>query len=481
MSATTTNIEALAGARVLVLNWRDVRHPQAGGAEQYMHQISRRWRDAGVDVTWSTARPKGQPADEELDGVPVHRAGGALSLYPRTAAALLRTRGRYDAIVDCQNGIPFFSPLFAGRDVPVVQLVHHVHQDQFATLFSPAMAAVGRVLERDVARAVYGRRAIAAVSPSTRTELRDRLGFRGPIFVVPNGTDDLPAGVRLRATRPTLVLVSRLVPHKRVDLLVGQLAAAVEQVPDLAVHVVGDGPERARLQGLVADLGLQDTVTFHGRLPDTDRDELLSRAWLTTSTSAAEGWGCSVIEAAAFGVPCLALRAPGIRDAVLDGETGWLVERPEDFGAALVRAVGELSDVDRATEVAAAGQDWARCFTWDRSAELLAGVVLDQIRRAGTRSERRAARSDMAVLAGFRRSAGADLRGLVRPTDEVVVTGQTASVLLNGCDEFDATTVLQRLGARESQVRMVDRRELLAGPAAPAARTGTTTLLAGLA
>jgi glycosyltransferase involved in cell wall biosynthesis len=464
-----TPTSQLAGSRILILNWRDVRHPQAGGAEQYMHEIGSRWAQGGADVTWFTARPPGQPAEEDLAGMHVLRFGGPLSVYPLAGLQLLRTRGRFDAVIDCQNGIPFFSPAFLGRNVPVVQVVHHVHQDQFATRFSAPIAAVGRVLEGRVARRVYGNRAIAAVSPSTRTALRHRLGFRGPIFVVPNGTIPVPTFAGARAAGPTVVVVSRLVPHKRIELLLGHVAAVVAEVPGLRVEIVGDGPERTRLQGLVMELGLHETVMFHGRLSDEARDQLLATAWLTVSTSAAEGWGCSVIEAAAWGVPCLALRVPGICDSVVDGRTGWFVDQPRDLGSALTRVLGELSDPARAARVAAACRDWGSCFSWNRSAELLAGIVLHEMASTAGRGarlhERRQARSDLAVLARFRSSEGVHQRTGLRRTDEVITDGIWASVLLGACDEFDASQVLHRLGAREPSLRLIDRHELLAGPA----------------
>ena len=64
----TTVAGRLAGSRVLVLNWRDTRHPQAGGAEQYMHEICRRWVEQGVDVTWFTANVADRPRRESLTG-----------------------------------------------------------------------------------------------------------------------------------------------------------------------------------------------------------------------------------------------------------------------------------------------------------------------------------------------------------------------------------------------------------------------------
>ena len=463
----------LRGSRILVLNWRDIRHPHAGGAEQYMHEIGTRWVEAGAHVTWLTARAPGQAARDRIDGMQVLRAGGSLSVYARTAARLVRTRGLFDAVVDCQNGIPFFAPLFGGAMTPVVQVVHHVHQDQFATRFPAPMAAFGRWLEGPVARRVYRDRAIAAVSTSTRNELRRRLGFRGPIFVVPNGTTPVRQPRGQRASEPTIAVVSRLVPHKRIDLLLGHVATVAGEVPGLRVEIAGDGPERARLQGLVSDLGLQSTVRLHGRVADEVRDDLLAQAWLTASTSAAEGWGCSVIEAAAWGVPCLALQVPGIWDSVLDGETGWLIEEPQKLGAAMISALEYLGDRKRAAKMAAACRDWAGCFSWDRSADLLAGVVLEEVRHMaaieeGQAFERRSARSDMAVLAGFP-TPDVDLRRKLRSTDEVLRRGDRTAVVLSGCDEFDAAGVLARIGVRDSHLQLVDRRLLLAGPAAPPA------------
>ena len=336
----------LEGARIVVLNWRDIQHPQAGGAEQYMHQIARRWVEVGAQVTWLTSRGPGQTHRGVIDGIEIVRSGGALGIYPRTALALLRRYGRIDYVVDCQNGIPFFSPLFVERDVPVVQVVHHVHQDQFAMRFGPVLSAVGRFLESRGTRAVYKDRPTAAVSPSTRQELRRRLGFRGPIHIVPNGNTATPDVRSPRDPEPTITVVSRLVPHKRVDVLLAQLAVAAAAEPKLRVDIVGDGPERVRLTALAAELGLGDVVTFHGFQPDEIRDELLRRAWLTMSTSHHEGWGLSIIEAAAYGVPTLALRVPGVRDSVVKRQhrlarrRGRPVRHGGDPGAARARRRG---------------------------------------------------------------------------------------------------------------------------------------------
>lgn len=463
----------LAGKHVLVLNWRDIRHSQAGGAEQYMHEISRRWVNNGVRVTWFTARDDGQAAEEVIDGIRILRGGGPLSIYGQAALRLLRASGQFDAVVDCQNGIPFFSPLFLPRGIPIVQLVHHVHQEQFRTRFSPPLAAVGRFLEGTGAKAVYGQRAIVAVSPSTRLELR-KLGFTGPIHVVPNGTIDIPPMVGDRAPEPTIAVVSRLVPHKRLDLLLGQFAVAARTVPNLKMDIVGDGPERARLQQLAMDLGLDHAVTFHGYQPNEVRDRLLGRAWLTASMSASEGWGCSVIEAAAWGVPCLALRVPGIRDSVVDGKTGWLVDTPREFGAALAETLSVLAEPDIVTDTAVECRAWAGSFTWDRSTKLLTGVLLEEERLRRDGGDPRSVHSDLSTMVRFELPDGVDLHSILRATDEVALTddGQV-SILMKGRDEFEAFSAVKRLGLRTAEVHPAGRNVLLAGPWAALAPADT--------
>jgi hypothetical protein len=188
---------------------------------------------------------------------------------------------------------------------------------------------------------------------------------------------------------------------------------------------------------------------------------------LTASTSKAEGWGCSIIEAAAWGVPCLALRVPGIRDSVLDNRTGWLVDSTKDFGNVLVAAVNILSNEVLAKRIATSCQEWARCFKWDRSAALLAGVLMQSFstgRRNGDKPERQDSQSDDSILARFELPNGIDLRSSLRPTDEFAQEGTTVRALLNGYDAPDALAFMRKIGAVDGQLKLVHHRDLLAGP-----------------
>ncbi|MEC3982064.1 glycosyltransferase family 4 protein [Amycolatopsis sp. H20-H5] len=462
-----TTVDSLRGRSVLVLNWRDVRHPQAGGAELYAHQIAKRWVAEGVKVTWLTSRPPGASKREVIDGIQVLRRGGTFGVYAAAASSLVRFGSLFDAVLDCQNGIPFFAPLFLPPSSAVVQVVHHVHQEQFGVHFSKPMAVVGRFLEGPVSKRVYGDRATVAVSPSTRRDMRTKLGMRGPVFVVPNGNEPSVHRAGPRDPHPTVVLVSRLVLHKRVDRLLRALPDVTAAIPNLRVEIIGDGTERRRLELLAGELGLRGSVRFRGRLDDDARDELMQRAWLTTSTSQGEGWGCTVLEAARFGVPCLAVAAAGIDDSVRHERTGWVVPAPDALGPAMIDALRGLADDEVALRFSGDCRAWASAFTWDRSAALLAGVLSAEIgRREGNRAvNRRSARSDMATAVRFRIPRDVE-RPRGRPTDQITVDGEFGSALLHGCDELDAEAVLARWNVEPVSIELAGEEHLLAGVAA---------------
>lgn len=342
----TEHTAGLSGRKVVVVNWRDLEHRQAGGAEIYAWQYARALRDGGAEVRFVTARDAGQSAREVVDGIEVHRGGTRTGFIPFALGWLLRHRRDVDAVIDPSCGLPCFSPLVLRRRTPVLLVVHHVHQAQFTAHFPAPVAALGRWLERVLMRRVYARRTTAAVSASTATEMRDQLGWPGDIRILANGADLPSYDVREAGAKDAdrIAVLGRLVTHKRVDLVLEAVAACQHRPTlagrDLRVDVIGQGPDRERLVARATELGLTDRVTFHGFLPAAEKDRLLARAALHVCASDAEGWGQAVIDAAGWGVPTLARDVPGLRDSILAGESGWLV--PDDADLAVV--AGRLAD-----------------------------------------------------------------------------------------------------------------------------------------
>jgi glycosyltransferase involved in cell wall biosynthesis len=464
--------DRLARTSVLFLNWRDPAHPQAGGAEAYCFEIARRLAGSNARVTLFAARFPGSRACEWADGVRVLRGGGSYGVYLAAARHLLRNRHTYDAVVDFQNGIPFFSPLFTPRRTADVCVIHHIHQKQFDLFFRWPMNAVGRRLEKQISRLVYRGHAIVAVSPSTREGIRAELGFRNPVYLVPNGSPPPSPAPVARAAAPTVAVVTRMTPQKRVDLLLRALPALREQWPDLRVDLAGDGGELPALRALASALGLDSAVTFHGHVSEAHKQALLGRAWLTVVPSLAEGWGLTVIEANSLGTPALAFDVPGLRDAVRHGHNGWLAPDGAPLAEALATALTELSDTGARDRLAERCRAWSARFSWDDSAERLAQVILEESRRARLHRRSRRRASDLTVLSRFRSPDGDQveraLKTLLRETDRWTRQGDTFQLLLHGCDELRAFQALRRLGVPDAAFRLAHRREELVDPEADA-------------
>jgi glycosyltransferase involved in cell wall biosynthesis len=356
---------------VLFLNWRDTGHPQGGGSEVFVEEVAGRLAAQGRRVTVFCAEHDDAPRDELRDGVRFVRRGSWRTVY--LWAGIYHVLGRFgphDVVVDVQNAVPFFSPLYCGRKVLV--LVHHVHREQWRMIFGPRVARAGWWLESRLSPKLYRRAGYVTVSDATRSDLIAQGIVPERISVVRNGAHDLqPTGMG-KAERPTIVYLGRLVPHKRVELLLDAAAALRPEFPDLHVRLVGRGPWEGRLRTAALELGIQDAVTFDGYVDGATRDRILARSWVACLPSVREGWGLAVMEAAAAGTPAVAFRAGGLRECIADGETGLLAVRFTEFVESLrwLLRSGELrEELGRAARVRSLG------FTWEATTEGFAAAL----------------------------------------------------------------------------------------------------------
>jgi glycosyltransferase involved in cell wall biosynthesis len=305
-----------------------------------------------------------------MEGINVIRRGGPYELFnyavPR-AWQVLRKNG-YDVVVDDLNKVPFYSPLFVDR--PVVALVHHLFG---ATIFEETNPLFGAYLwlsERPVAR-VYGKSPFIAVSDSTADDLTARGIPRGRITVIPNGLPVLDWERYLSIPKdeePLFVYLGRIKRYKRLELALEAFVRIVAQYPGARLVIAGGGDHRPALERQVARLGLDGRVQFPGWLDDDAKWRLLRRAWALLYTSPKEGWGVASLEAQRVGTIAIVSDVPGLRDTVVDGETGRIV--PHADVTALVRVMGEAiahPDQRRAMEERAARR--AAGFSWERAAD----------------------------------------------------------------------------------------------------------------
>lgn len=357
--------------RILMLNWRDVKHPLAGGAETYSFEQAKRWVQWGHHVEWIAAGYEGCSKTDEIDGIRVRRVGNAFTVYFLLPFVyLLEYRDRFDVVLDTENGIPLFSPLFSLR--PKICILHHIHRETFRK-YLPALVAYPLMwVEEKLMPFLYRNSHFVTVSDDTRKEMEELHYSRRTIGLVRNGVDkDLGPGPK--SPVPMVLYFGRLKEYKRVDLLIDAFSRLKAEMPSAVLVIAGAGDTRAALEEQTRRLGLEDCVTFEGFVDERRKRELLQQAWVSVSPSEMEGWGIGIIESNACGTPAVAFSVPGLREAIVHNHNGLLVPEGGNLTPAILSV---LCDESLRERLARGAHERALAFSWDNAArEMLVQIV----------------------------------------------------------------------------------------------------------
>jgi phosphatidyl-myo-inositol dimannoside synthase len=350
--------------------------PARGGIQLHVHRIVTGLEAFDVRVV----APVSSGAQEFDAGgrLRVRRVGGAAGSSVTRVAAL-----NASALLE------------AARWRPHLTLSAHI-------VTSPAAAAVRRMFGAPTVQYFYAkeiagkprlarfaaRNARASVSISSYTSgLLSGIGAPvDRLSLIPPGVDVPADPSSLPCERPTFVTVSRLADrYKGHDVLMRSLALMRERIPDVEWVVIGDGPLRPELEGLARQEGVADSVRFLGAVSDEVRDGWLRRAHLLAMPSrlpgegaAGEGFGIVYLEAAGVGKPVVAGAVGGALDAVLDGQTGLLVD-PTDPAAVAAAITRLLLDGELAARLGEAGRVRAQSFGWPVIVEQVQSLLLEQL------------------------------------------------------------------------------------------------------
>ncbi len=351
---------------VIAFNWRDPKHPEAGGAELHLFEILRRIVRDGGRATWLAERYAGAPEEDAVDGIRIHRAGSWYNAH-LALGALYRgryRRERFDLVLDDINKVPFFTPLFA--TAPVLAVVPHLFG---TTAFHEAPAPIAGIVwaHESLIPFVYRQTPFLAISESTRSDLSARGIDPGRISVVPCGLTQADYAVTTPPESrrdPTICFLGRLRRYKGAQFAVRALPRVLESVPEARLVLAGDGPYRPTLEGLARSLGVSERVRFLGSVSQPEKVAALNAAQVAVNPSPKEGWGLTVIEANACGTPVVASRSPGLVESVRDGETGILVPHG-DVPALADGLIRLLRDRELRLRLATAAIRWAGRFDWE--------------------------------------------------------------------------------------------------------------------
>jgi len=358
-----------------------------GGGEKNFYEISKRAVNRGYDVAVLTCRFPGQPTREIIEGVKVYRVG--LSRDPKTGGVrkeflsvlsyILRTTRLAmkltPDLIHCNTYFPVYAGEMAARlnDVPLVSTFHDIYglKGWVESQRSLVWGSLGHLATIIAARLPHDQ--IISVSPQCKQKLVS-LGIpEEKITIIPNGVDlKLFDSICVKKVPNQILYVGRLVNFKHVDWLIHAFAEVLKEVPDARLKIVGDGPERTNLQGLVRKLGLQAYVTFTGI---TRTYEGVARYFKESEIfvlpSTVEGEAIVLKEAMAARLPVIAINVAGsgVLSLVRDGENGFLVQKGRPILIA-EKVIQLLQDEKRRKSMGVTGRKFVEKYDWNIIADL---------------------------------------------------------------------------------------------------------------
>jgi glycosyltransferase involved in cell wall biosynthesis len=362
--------------KILALNYRDRTHPLAGGAEVHLHKILGRFVELGHSVTLFTtnyimpsdSKKKISAAENEvIDGIEVIRCGGDL-FFPLNCLLkvpkLIKKFGP-DIIYEDLNKLPLLSPCIT-KIPKLIQILHLWKFSIFKEASFPVAFAVW--LSEKTIPLFYKNCHFATISPSGKKELCE-LGIpKEKISVIYCGMDSKYfENEKIRDKSPYFLWLGRFRKYKGVWVAFEAFKIFAKKHPDVKLLFAGSGPEEAKMRKKAKEWGLADRVEILGLVSEEQKIELMNKALGILQTSYKEGWGLTVIEAAACGTASVASNVSGLCDSVKDKETGLLFKAGSAVDCAKKMETLYENPILRAGMESEA-KSYASSFDWEKAA-----------------------------------------------------------------------------------------------------------------
>lgn len=351
---------------ILILSWRGPGHPKAGGAELVTLEHAKAWVKNKHQVILFTSLYSGAKSFEVIDRVSVMRRGSEIGV--RLAVLLwyfLGKHPKFDLVIDEFHGIPFFTPLFIRAKK--MAFIHEVAKEVWFLNYIWPKAILGYLLEPWIIKLLYKHVPFMTVSDSTKTDLINWGVPEKNISVVPNGvTVEHLRSKPKKEKKITVIYLGSLSTDKGIEDAIASFAKLTRRNPSWQYWVVGKGSDvyTKYLRKSCDQAGVKN-ITFFGFVDEKRKFELLARAHILINPSVREGWGLTVIEAAAMGVPTVGYDVPGLRDSIVNNRTGLLTEINSD---ALANNIEKLvKDKKRYKYFSNNCLVWSKRFTWKKS------------------------------------------------------------------------------------------------------------------
>ncbi|MER6910434.1 glycosyltransferase family 4 protein [Streptomyces sp. NPDC000594] len=383
--------------------------PRRGGIETFVRQLTDRFPADGV-VVLTSSEPGAADHDAALPYPVVRHPAHTLLPVPSVGALAVATalaHGCDRVWFGAAAPLGLLAPVLR-RSAGVVRAVATTHGHEVWWARTPGtrsllrrigtgvdvITCLGPRTRAPIAAALAPGTRVARLVPGVDTDAfrpdpgrAPHPGTSGTERIAVRTTGRIAGGERIReryglGRRPVVLCTARLVPRKGQDTLIRALPWVRRVVPDALLLLVGDGPYERELRRLADSEGVTDAVVFAGGHPHTAMPDFCAAADVFAMPCRSrrrglevEGLGIVFLEAAAAGLPVVAGDSGGAPDAVLDGESGYVVDG-RSVAAVGDRLVRLIQDGDLARDMGERGRRWvASAWDWDRSYETLAGLL----------------------------------------------------------------------------------------------------------
>ncbi len=281
---------------------------------------------------------------------------------------------KFDLVIDQFHGIPFFTPLYVREKK--LAFIHEVTKEvwkfnPWPKPFNLIPYTVGTLFEPLVFKILYNNIPFMTVSNSTKKDLED-WGIDGKnIFIVHNGVSDkLLKGTKGKEKKITITYLGAITKDKGIEDALKVFHLLKLKNNDFQFWVIGksDAGYLSYLYKQIKKLGIEDNIKFWGYVSEDKKNNLLARSHLLINPSVREGWGLVVIEAARIGIPSVGYDVAGLRDSIIDEESGILTKKntPEEMAENVLKLV---RDQPRYILMCHYAKKWSNKFSWDNSIE----------------------------------------------------------------------------------------------------------------
>lgn len=353
---------------ILILNWRDPKHPLAGGAEQVMHEHAKKWTEQGNTVTWFASSHADAKPKDKIGNIAIIRQGSHYTVHLRAYLFLRKKKNNFDIVIDNFHFLPFFTPLYIPRNKIIAFINEPARKAWFTNIIFP-FNILGFLVE-PLFFQLYKNIPFITAASSIILELKKYGIKESDIYLIHHGfIKNVIIEHINREKKPTVVYLSQLSPDKGIEDAIRAVSILVKKNLDLQFWIIGKAKDvhyEKKIKKQVTDIGIDSNTIFFGFVSEKEKFIRLKRAWILIHPSIREGWGLNIIEAASVGTPSVGYNVTGLSDSIKNDITGFLTSdnTPENLAEKIETLFLDKQIYKKFSVNALA---WSKEFNWDKA------------------------------------------------------------------------------------------------------------------